>query len=408
MIRKILHLDLDAFFCAVEELRDPGLRGIPFAVGGRPEERGVVASCSYPARVFGVRSAMPMGRALKLCPGLRIQPGDYSRYSHYSKEVMLHLRELTPLVEQISIDEAFLDASGLPEEARLLAESLQERIRHELSLPCSIGAATNKLLAKIANDVGKVSRRSTIPPCAITIVPPGQEAAFLAPLPVDALWGVGPKTAERLNEMGIRTIGDLASFPPARLAQVFGKPGWEMARHAQGIDERPIITEHEIKSVSQETTFVEDVRDEAELRRTVQALAEGVGRRLRASGHLASTIKLKLRWPDFTTLTRQATLPQPSDRDEVIFAIALDLLLKNRKKYQAVRLIGVGASNLCPPARQLSLWDQPAAPVLERETENARNERDRRLESAVDELRRRFGESIVQRGTGAKKEGGEK
>ena len=227
--RKIIHLDLDAFYCAVEEQRDPSLSGKPFAVGGRPEERGVVSSCSYAARRIGVRSAMPMARALKLCPKLRIVSPHYHAYEQTSQRVMQYLHQCTPLVEQISIDEAFLDVSELPESAENLARQLQADIRKNLNLPCSIGVATNKLVAKIATDAGKAAAQSGAAPNAITIVPPGHEQEFLAPLPVQALWGVGPKTAQRLAELGVLTIGELASYPSAELVRLFGKSGHQLS-----------------------------------------------------------------------------------------------------------------------------------------------------------------------------------
>ena len=389
MPRKILHIDLDAFFCAVEELRDPSLAGKAFAVGGRPEERGVVASCSYPARRFGVRSAMPMSRALRLCPGLIIVSSDHHEYSHISHQVMDYLHTLTPLVEQLSIDEAFLDVSDLPETGENLARKIQGEIRDRFGLPCSLGVAANKLIAKTANDVGKAAARSGAPPNAITVVPPGQEAAFLAPLPVSALWGIGPKNAERLAEVGVRTIGDLAVQSPNEMARHFGKLGPEVVLRARGVDDRPIVTEHETKSISQEVTFAQDVRDEAALRRTLQELSEGVGYRLRRSSLAGTTIKLKLRWPDFTTLSRQVTLDQPTDQDSQIFTSALELFQKTWRSGQPVRLIGVGASGLGPPVRQMSLWE--ADP-------NAESEKDRKLQAAVDRLRERFGRRAVQRG----------
>jgi DNA polymerase-4 len=250
-LRKIIHLDLDAFFCAVEELHDASLTGKPFAVGGRPDERGVVASCSYAARAYGVRSAMPMAQALRLCPGLRILSSHHRLYHEVSAKVMDHLHRLTPLVEQISIDEAFLDVSDLSQDPIDIARLLQESINTDLKLPCSLGVATNKLVAKIANDVGKAATRGSGPPNAITDAPPGQEAAFLAPLPVLTLWGVGPKTADRLSDIGVQTIGDLARLPEKELIGMFGKVGQELWLHANGIDDRPIITEHEIKSISQ-------------------------------------------------------------------------------------------------------------------------------------------------------------
>ncbi|NLG73139.1 MAG: DNA polymerase IV, partial [Chloroflexi bacterium] len=323
MPRKILHLDLDAFFCSVEELHNPDLRGKPFAVGGRPDQRGVVASCSYAARRFGVRSAMPMARALQLCPELLIVPSRHGVYSQVSAQVMERLHNLTPLVEQVSIDEAFLDVSDLPDPVEDIARRLQTQIRTELSLPCSIGAATSKLLAKTANDVGKAAARGDGPPNAITVVPPGQEAAFLAPLPVGALFGVGPKTAARLEELGIYTIGDLARRSPEEMERRFGRSGFEMVLRARGIDDRPLETSRETKSISQETTFARDIRDEHTLKRTLLRLSEGVGRRLRREGLAGTTVKIKLRWEDFTTLTRQVTLPQPSNLDHEIYAAAL-------------------------------------------------------------------------------------
>src|SRR5690606_3858928 len=240
MHRTILHLDLDAFFCAVEELHTPELRGQPFAVGGRPEERGVVASCSYAARKFGVRSAMPMSTAVQRCPDLKIVPRRMGAYSAMSRRVMAIVHELTPLVEQLSIDEAFLDVTGLHQGGEMIARQLQARINNELELPCSLGVATNKLVAKIANNIGKDQAAGDGPPNAITVVQPAEEAAFLAPLPIRELWGVGPRTAERLNAMGVYTIGDLTQHSEQTLVQRFGKAGRDMARHARGIDDRPV------------------------------------------------------------------------------------------------------------------------------------------------------------------------
>lgn len=385
MPRKIIHIDLDAFFCAVEELQNPELKGRPFAVAGRPDERGVVSSCSYAARVFGVRSAMPTGRALGLCPSLLVVSPHHRLYAQASQQVMGRLHQWTALVEQISIDEAFLDLSDLPEAVESLARRLQGEIRNNLGLPCSLGVATNKLVAKIATDVGKAANRSDQPPNAITVVSPGQEAAFLAPLLVQALWGVGPKTAARLAELGIRTIDDLAHWEESDLVKVFGKSGYDLARHAHGIDESLINPSHEAKSISQETTFAHDVSDTDTLRHTLRELSETVGRRLRQAKICGSTVKIKLRWPDFTTLTRQITLPQLTDQDDEIFTAALELLDKNRPARQLVRLLGVGVSGITPPNRQLSLWDSGS-------------EKGRRLQSALDELREKYGEEIVRRG----------
>lgn len=401
--RTILHLDLDAFFCAVEELHRPELRGKPFAVGGRPQERGVVSSCSYAARGFGVRSGMPMARALRLCPGLIVVPPRHRLYGEVSAQVMERLRALTSLVEQISIDEAFLDISELREPPERSARRLQAGVGDELGLPCSIGIATNKLVAKIATEVGKKAAKGTGPPNALTIVPAGEEATFLAPLPAEMLWGVGPKTAAKLAALGLRTIGAIARWPEADLIRRFGEHGRDLARHARGMDDRPIVTEHEIKSISQETTFARDVRDDLALEQSLRALAIKVGRRLRRHHLAGRTIKLKLRWPDFTTLTRQITLADPTHRGPEIAAAASSLLAKARRPGQPVRLIGVGVSGLCPAtrfarargasregvlpgsaARQLSLWE-------------AGTEKSRRLEEAVKELRAKYGERVIRR-----------
>ncbi|MCU0490330.1 MAG: DNA polymerase IV, partial [Chloroflexaceae bacterium] len=296
--RTILHLDLDQFFCAVETLRDPSLQGKPFAVGGRPEGRGVVASASYAARAFGVRSAMPMAHAVRLCPQLIVVRPDFPAYRAASQQVMAQLHALTPLVEQISVDEAFLDVSGLDGPGAALAAQLQATIRDAVQLSCSLGVASNKLVAKIATDVGKSMARSGAIPSAICVVAPGEEAAFLAPLPASALWGVGPKTAEKLAALGIFTIGDLAAWPAADLARRFGQHGDDLARRARGIDERPLVTERAAKSISQETTFAEDVRDQAQLEQTLRTQAVAIAANLHRKGLMGTAIKLKLRWPD--------------------------------------------------------------------------------------------------------------
>lgn len=392
MPRTILHIDLDAFYCAVEETYKPELRGKPFAVGGKPEERGVVASCSYAARRMGVRSAMPMGKAIRLCPGLIIVPMRHHLYSEVSEQVMERLHQLTPLVEQISIDEAFLDISDVRESPETVANKLQSRIRDELQLPCSIGIASNKMVAKIATEVGKSlalrdikAKGEVKPPNALTVVLFGEEATFLAPLPADMLWGVGPKTSARLTELGIYTIGDLAKWPDHELIRLFGENGRDLAQHSKGIDERPIVTEHETKSISQEITYSRDVRDDAILHKTLHEMSAEVGKQLRRSNLAGKTIKLKLRWPDFTTLTRQTTLNNPTDQDDEIERVALELLKAVRKPFQAVRLIGVGVTGLGQPIRQLGLWDVDS-------------EKERKLQDVVDELQEKYGRNVIKRG----------
>jgi DNA polymerase-4 len=385
MPRTILHLDLDAFFCSVEELHDPSLRGKAFAVGGRPEGRGVVASCSYAARLFGVRSAMPTSRALRLCPSLLVISHQHGNYGEMSEKVMQRLQDLSPLVEQISIDEAFVDISDLREPPETIARHLQKRVNDELGLPCSVGVAANKLVAKIATEVGKKTGKKDQPPNAVTVVPPGTEAAFLESLSSNMLWGVGPKTAARLAEHGIKTIGDIARHSVADLIRWYGENGRDLAVHACGVDDSPVTTEHEVKSISQETTFARDIRDDKELADTLRELSAEVGRRLRHAGTTGTTVRIKLRWPDFTTLTRQVTISQPTDQDDEIFHLALDLLEKVRAKGKAVRLIGVGISGLGPPLRQLELW-------------GADSEKSRRLQEALDTVRAKFGEQSIRRG----------
>ena len=385
MPRVILHLDLDAFFCAVEELRDPTLRGKPFAVGGRPDERGVVASCSYAARALGVHSAMPMSQALRLCPKLIIVPGRHSAYGEVSAQVMQRLHNLSPLVEQISIDEAFIDVSDIRQPSAEIARQLQTQIREELRLSCSVGVASNKLVAKIATETGKKAARGADSPQALTVVEAGREAEFLAPLPVSMLWGVGPKTEKKLAGLSIRSIGQLAALAERDLISLFGEHGREMAQHAKGIDERPIVTERETKSISQETTFTRDVNDDRVLEATLREQAAEVAKNLRREKLAGATVRIKLRWDDFTTLTRQVTLPIPTDQDTVIFEAALGLLRKVREKRSPVRLLGVGVAHLGPPARQMELWGQNA-------------EKARKVQSALDALQEKFGKDVIDRG----------
>ena len=357
MIRAILHLDLDAFFCAVEELRDPELKGKPFAVGSRPDQRGVVASCSYAARKFGVRSAMPMSRAVRICPPLQVVGGHYSDYRDASKKVMAILREKTERVEQLSIDEAFIDVTDLEQNSLAIAQELQGRILYELELPCSLGVATNKLVAKIASDAGKKIVSGDGPPNAITVVEPGGEAAYLAPLATRALWGIGPKTAERLAEMKIETIGDLAIQDPAVMSARFGKHGRGMVKRAQGQDDSPIVTEREAKSMSQEVTFNRDVNDATQLREALIRQATRLGESLTRREMQGATIKLKLRWSDFTTITRQMTISQPTNDGEEIARVAWQLLEQVWKPGQYVRLLGVGVSGFGKPSGQMSMFD---------------------------------------------------
>ena len=384
MERKILHLDLDAFFCSVEELLDPSLKGKPFAVGGNPQGRGVVSSCSYAARKFGVHSAMPMARALSLCPELIVIHHRHGLYGEYSNKVMDILRSYTPLFQQVSIDEAFLDVSDLPKPAGVIAREIQERVDREVHLPCSLGVATNKLVAKVANDFGKSQVKSGQAPRQITIVPPGEEAAFLAPLDIQSLWGIGPKTSQKLHGQGIHTIGQLAALSVAELEAYFGNNALEMHARALGIDPSPVHSEREVKSVSNEVTFTKDTTDSEVLRQTLHALADKVGYRLRQAGFAGSVVQIKLRYSNFETITRQTALPQPTNLDDEIYAAAEKLFEANIIPTRAVRLIGIGVSRLNPPYRQLSLWD------------DTKDEKEK-LASAIDQLKEKYGQDVIKR-----------
>jgi DNA polymerase-4 len=307
-----------------------------------------------------------------------------------SKKVM-GLIEISPFIEKISIDEAFLDVTGLPEPLINIARDLQKRVNQELHLPISIGGGTNKLIAKIANDWGKSQKRTANPPNTITIIPPGEEEAFLSPLPVQSLWGIGPKTAKKLDEVGIRTIGTLANTPAATLQMLFGQYGPDLQKRARGIDNRPIEMEHEVKSISNEVTFPKDLVKESELLKTLQSLSDQVGRRLRRASLAGTTIHIKLRWSDFTTITRQITLPSATNLDQEIFETAKTLFKENWTYKKPVRLIGVGVSGLGPPIHQLSLWDDQF-------------ERDTNLLKAVDQLKERYGSDIIKRARSIPKE----
>lgn len=349
--RWILHADLDAFYASVEQLDDPTLRGKPVLVGGRPEQRGVVAAASYEARAFGIHSAMPMREALRRCPQAIIRPARFSRYSELSQAVFARYRAVTPLVEPISYDEAYLDVTAVaPDEAAAaaVARSLKQQVREDLGLTVSIGVATAKAVAKIASDLNK--------PDGLVIVPAGEEATFLAPLPVERLWGVGPKVAARLQSMGIATIGDLAKLDPAVLAAVFGKMGPLLSQLAQGTDPRPVQPERPVKSVSRESTFPRDIRNLQELDNALQRLAEGVANRLQARGLAGRTVTVKLRYSDFRTVSRQTSLSLPvSDRRSIVLA-ARPLLLELFRDGSPVRLIGVGVSGFMGEGYQLPLF----------------------------------------------------
>lgn len=385
MIRKIIHLDLDAFFCSVEELLDPSLKGKAFAVGGSPSGRGVITSASYAARMRGIRSAMPTAEALRILPDLLLVRSGYHKYSEYSDKVMAILRDTTPIVEQVSIDEAFLDVSDMPQPISSIALDLQKRVYEETGLPCSLGCATSRLVAKIANDYGKKQVKTGRSPQKVTVVEPGKEEEFMAPLDIQALWGVGPKTAAHLRQRGITTIGKLAKLSDSDLRNYFGQHGESMRRRANGIDNSPIYPDSgDPKSVSNEMTFHEDQDEEDNLLKILRGLSEKVGTRLRKAELAGSVVQIKIRYSDFSTYTRQTSMKECTNLDQEIYNEAQSLFLKHWQSGRAVRLLGVGVTSIDKPHRQLSLWD-----------DEGRKKED--LTKAVDDLRERFGKDIIKR-----------
>ena len=339
-MRHIIHADLDAFYAAVEQLDNPDLVGKPIMVGGRPEGRGVVATASYEARQFGVHSAMPMRTAVHRCPQGIIVPPRFTRYREKSGEVMAIFRDLTPLVEPLSLDEAYLDITTVVdggEKPLAVALDLKRRIFEETGLVVSIGVGTCKTVAKIGSDLDK--------PDGLVVVQPGDEAEFLAPLAVGKLWGIGPKTAERLNREGIETIGQLAEQPLEWFARMFGKRAINVRDKAMGQDDESVHTESASKSISSETTFAGDVGDEAELRDVVERKAVGVAHQLERKGIKGRTVKLKLRLADFTTFARQFTLPYHTNAEEPIKEAAWALLAAELEPGRTFRLLGVGMAN---------------------------------------------------------------
>ena len=353
-------------------------------VGAPRDQRGVVAAASYAARKFGVHSAMPMARVIRLCPHAVIVPPRHKVYSQYSRKVMDLLHEYTPLIEQISIDEAFMDVTGCQMhwgDPLEMAAGIQQRIKDELHLSASIGIAGNKLVAKIASDYRK--------PYGLTLVPQGGEMAFLARLPVERLWGVGKVTAGALRAHGIRTIGDLTLLSKTQLEEQFGKHGKSLWYRSRGLDDRPVEPYEEVKSVSHEETFGSDVSDARILHAELLRLSERVGARLRKLNWLARTVSIKLRYGDFTTLTRQVTLDEPTNIDAEIYARASELWDSTWIRGRPVRLLGVGTQNLVRGSRQLMLFDL--------DPEDSQREKLRQLDGVVDTIRARYGSRSLQR-----------
>jgi DNA polymerase-4 len=388
----ILHVDMDAFYASVELLRHPELRGTPVVVGGTGE-RGVVAAASYEARAYGVYSAMPAVRARRLCPHATFLTGDHGYYAEVSGRVMALFHSITPLVEPISLDEAFLDVAGavrLFGDPPAIAALIRRRVLEEEGLSCSVGVATNKFLAKLASEAAKPSATPTgpRPGPGVVVVPPGGELAFLHPLPARALWGVGPKTQQVLDRLGIRTVGDLAGFGEAELITALGDAaGRHLHRLSHAIDDRAVEPDQRPKSISHEETFARDHTSLDTLRVEAVRMADAVAQRLRRHGYAGRTVTIKVRFHDFRTITRSVTLAAAVDAGPEV-ARAAKALLAAIDPSAGVRLLGVGVTNLdAAGAVQLTLDDAGGGPGWHDAT------------PAVDAIRDRFGDDAIKPGT---------
>ena len=380
--RVVLHADMDAFYAAVEQRERPELRGRPVIVGGSRDARGVVTAASYEARAFGVRSAMPLRTAARLCPQAEFVGGRFDLYAEVSERILTIFRSYTPLVEPLSLDEAFLDVTGCERRygpPAAIAEDLRARVRRRERLPVSVGIATTKSVAKIASARAK--------PDGCLLVPPGQDSAFLAPLPVRCLWGVGPKTGELMKSRGVHTVGDLMRRDPQRFAAAMGAGAAKAARLAHAIDPRAVEPSRSRKSVGNEVTFDDDLSDRDLIVAYLQQLADHVGRRMREKRLLGRTVAVKLRYADFRTITRQTTLEPPVNSSADIFGAARRLFLSAARGEDIYRLVGVQVAGLLKGAyRQLPL--------------GAPRERDRHaLDTALDRIRTRFGDATVTAGS---------
>jgi DNA polymerase-4 len=376
-----MHIDLDAFFVSVEQVADPSLKGKPVVVGGKPEGRGVVAAASYEARAFGLRSGMPLVTASRLCPQAIFIQGSFPKYREASRKFMEILADFSPYLEPMGLDEAYLDATGFESihgSIKNMAEKIKQRVKKELGINASIGIASGKVVAKVASEMSK--------PDGLLEVGGGEEAAFLAPLPIARLPGIGKKTEPKLKSLGIDTIGKLSAMPLKALKSHFGASGELLKRFASGLDEREVEPPAAAKSASRETTFAQDIKDPAKLESTLRYLGERVGADLRQKNKRARCVTLKLRYGDFTTITRRRTLSQSTDSDQVIFETGQKLLkqaLAGEKR--AVRLIGIGVSELVEAGRQLDMMDGSA-------------QRQEQLNRAIDRIRKKYGFTAIQTG----------
>ncbi len=388
MTRTILHADMDAFYASVEARENPEIASKPIVVGADPRAgrgRGVVAACNYEARKFGLRSAMPISEAYRRCPHAVYLRPRMRLYAEVSERVMRIFGTYTELVEKLSIDEAFLDvtaSSRLFGDGATIAQIIKKRVRDEERLTVSLGVAPNKFLAKLASDLQK--------PDGLVVVEPGNERAFLEPLPVERLWGVGEKTAQRLHALGFRTIGELAQVPLALLERNLGHAhAVHLHQLAHGIDDRPVQPGRERKQIGRETTFMTDTEDRDFVRRTLLALTEQVAARLRRRSLAAHTITVKLRLAPFETLTKRRTTESSLSTTESIYPIACDLLAAADPGDRPVRLIGISVSGLheCEPDRQLGLFQE----------DSQRNDNARRVAEALDAIADRFGSDALKR-----------
>lgn len=415
--RVILHVDMDAFFASVEVLDNPELAGRPVVVGG-VGARGVVAACTYEARMYGVRSAMPSSVARRLCPTAVFVQGRYHRYVEESGKLHAILDDVTPLVEGISLDEAFLDVTGsaqLPGDGRRMADEIRSRVRSDLQLPCSVGIGRSKLIAKLASKAAKpVADQSGIRPGpGVTVVSRADELTFLHPLPIRALWGIGPVTARRLDGLGVRTVGDLAILPKGILQRTLGKAqGTHLAALSRAIDDRPVVVGHEAKSIGHEETFSSDLWDVEVLKRHLARMVDASTTNLRQVGLRARTVTVKIRFGDFTMVTRSHSMALPVDSSPSVLAIA-SALFDSAERTQGVRLLGVSLSGFDRPdtGSQLVLdltereidppdphRDMPAASVgLGRADAEAQRLQELwgGISNAVDGIRTRFGKHAV-------------
>ncbi len=379
--RRIAHLDMDSFYVSVERVLDPSLCNKPVIVGGS-SDRGVVSSASYEARKFGIHSAMPIRHAQKLCPHAILVSVRGRQYSRASKAVYAILENYAPLIEAMSIDEWYMDLTGterLMGPATEVALSIQKKIKDKLRLPCSMGISSSKLVSKIASDQAK--------PEGIIEVPQGRESAFLAPLPIKVMPGIGSRTRERLSQRGIKTLGDIQNIKPEFLENNLGRHGQDLYHRAQGHDTRPVIAEREApKSIGHETTFSKDTNDMQFLRREIFKLTEKTAARLRAKELAAARITLKIRYSDFDTHTHAAMLKEPSNLNDLIFQTAERILLKNLQQARLVRLVGLSASSLTNSGWQLSLFEQKNRRKMEK------------LYKSIDRIRNRYGFEIISTG----------